>query len=59
MQNELLLMPRKARFAANDPGHLARVEVLVGQEQEYYNSSVQLKLQKKPTKPLPGMYTTR
>lgn len=54
-QHELVKLCWKSSFPVKDPGHYANINVVVGEEQEKYNSFVHVKLSKKPHKSAVGI----
>ena len=50
----LMLLSNKTEFAVKDPGHYSKIKVLVGNEQESYNSYAKVNFTKKPNKVSPG-----
>ena len=50
IQNDLIRLANRPSFAVKDPGHMVKVNVLVGEEKENYNSFFRAKFQKKQTK---------
>jgi len=49
-QNETLRLSKKSFIPVKDPGHSAKINILVGEEMPDYNSHVRLKLSKKVKK---------
>lgn len=50
IQNETLRLSKKSFVPVKDPGHFAKVNILVGDEMPDYNSYARLKLSKKVKK---------
>ena len=47
IQNETLRLSKKSFVPVKDPGHFAKINILVGDEMPDYNSYARLKLSKK------------
>jgi hypothetical protein len=54
LQAELVGLSNKPTFPVKDPGHFIKLKALVGEEKEQYNSRVNVKIVRKPSKPSPG-----
>lgn len=50
LQHELVKLSWKSSFPIKDPGHYADINIVVGEEQEKYNSFIHAKLRKKAHK---------
>ena len=50
IQNETLRLSKKSFVPVKDPGHFAKINILVGDEMPNYNSYARLKLSKKVKK---------
>jgi len=50
IQNETLGLSKKSFVSVKDPGHFAKINILVGDEMPNYNSYARLKLSKKVKK---------
>lgn len=50
IQNELIRLANRPSFPIKDPGHFAKINILVGEEKEHYNSFLRAKFIRKPTK---------